>query len=260
MRSRVALAGSALAVAAAIAGCGSSGTGGSTSNGSTANSGGAGVESASLAAITSQVNALTKRPVSIGITTPINGAPPAHKTIAFLVCGVTSCVQIADQAEPFAKALGWTLDKVNIGYTPQTVEAGFTQALNENPDGIIISGGIPREYFKDQLAQAEARHIPVVEVFDTQAPSNGIISVVDGATEDAIIGRDQADYAIMQTHGKLHAFYVNLDAPSTELEWEAFKAEVASKCSGCSATMTQIAASSSENTTATTIANAVQAA
>jgi ABC-type sugar transport system substrate-binding protein len=226
----------AVAIAVLTAACGSSPSGASAS-GTPSGSSSTSAVSQQLADVIAEVNHLSQRPTSVGLTTPISGHAPSAKKIVILTCGAPICTTIANTAAPLAEALGWQLQQVSIGLTPQSVQAGWTQALQENPDGIIATGGYPREYFKAQLSAAKQRGIPVVQVFDTDPPSNGVISDLVGTVGDQMIGRDFADFAVGKTDGHLHALFINLNAPSTDIEWAAFEAEMHKTCSTCTARM-----------------------
>lgn len=151
-------AGLALATSLALVGCSST----TSSPGASASA-----QSSDQAALQAELTPLTVRPTSIGITDPITGGVKPGKTIAYMQCSLTDCVSIGDSLREAAALVGWTVDTINSGLSPETVQAAWTEALRVNPDAIIQSGSPEASIYKDQLAEAQARNIPLLGIAES---------------------------------------------------------------------------------------------
>ena len=65
----------------------------------------------------------TSTPTSVGVTVPIKGKIPTGKKIAFMNCGVEICIALGNAVKEAAAILGWTVEDVNVGATPDEINA-----------------------------------------------------------------------------------------------------------------------------------------
>jgi ribose transport system substrate-binding protein len=178
------------------AACGSSSSGGAAKS---ATSSGL-VSQAAAATVRAKVKALEVRPTTLGITARVNGVPK-NKTVAILYSPDPSAVQTKDYFQAALAAVGWKLAPIQIGLTPQALQAGFNLALRDNVAAIVSTGTDPSE-FASQLATARARHIPVV-LESSPVPSGGGIISISGPGQARASGIAEADFLLNKTGGKL---------------------------------------------------------
>jgi hypothetical protein len=69
---------------------------------------------------------------------------PKGKRVVYLQCAFPDCVQTGNALQTAASKVGWSLTKIGIGTTPESIAAAWQAALHKNPDGIIDSGAYPR--------------------------------------------------------------------------------------------------------------------
>lgn len=216
----------------ALAACSSSGS--SSANSATATS------SASTSSVTAGVAEakqlvaqLTKAPTSIGVTQPVGKPIPKGKTIAFMACGVPTCTTFANITKQAAQSLGWTLNIINAGTTPQQVQAAWQQMARTKPDG-VIGIGYPRSIFNSTLTQLQQEHIPVVEQGVTDPATNGILYVTGTPQDEAPTGQAMADWVVSDTDGKANALFVgDNDYPIVGSIQQAFHAQLNKLCATC---------------------------
>jgi ribose transport system substrate-binding protein len=229
----------ALAATAIVAvGCGSSdgdststsapaaSTGSATTGSATTDSGG------QFAEIKAQVEKLTERPTQIPQTTPLDQPPPKGKTISYLQCGAPICVTLGEYLTDAAKAVGWKVNVIDEGGTPESVKAAWDEAIRQKPDAIVPTGGFPHEIFGDELKQAKQANIPVVGHSEAVPadPAEGFISMVSGPERQKQIGTDEANWIIANTDGKANTFFVDSGYPINGLQLKALKAQMAAEC------------------------------
>jgi ribose transport system substrate-binding protein len=209
--------------------------GGSTSNGSSSATAGAtaAANQAGVAEAQAFVTKYSARPTQIPVTQPVGKPIPTGKKIDFILCGVSSCQDLANAFTAGANALGWTVKQINTKGTPQTVQAAWQQAVRDKPDAVAASG-FPRAIFSSQLAQLKAAGIPVVESATDDIPGNGILVIVDAPGDLAPEGEIMASWVTTDSAGKANTVY--LDLPTyTILEpvRTYFTADYAKWCAGC---------------------------
>ncbi len=224
------LAAAAVGLAVSAAACGSSDDGGAT----TAAAGGAttAAPDARLAKIKAEVAALERRPTSIGLTEPVKGGIPKAKTIDYLQCGVPDCVDLGEHLKEATDAVGWKLNIVDIGLTPETVKAGWEKALRDRPDGVIATGGFPSDIFDAELQQFLDAGTPVITITDGNPPPGTF--PISGPDRFELIGRNVANWVIAKTDGKAKVLFANVPAFSVQKIMEqSFKRHYEENCPGC---------------------------
>ena len=139
----------AVAATAIVAvGCGSSDSGSTSTSAPAAASTGASTTASATtdsggqyAEIKAQVDKLTQHPTQIPQTTPLDQPPPKGKTISYLQCGAPVCVTLGKYLTDGAKAVGWKVNVIDEGGTPETVKAAWDEAIRQKPDAIVPTGG-----------------------------------------------------------------------------------------------------------------------
>lgn len=238
---------SAVATAAAIslliAGCSSSSkssTGSSTGAGSGSSSGSSSGASA-YPDLDAVVAKLTQRPTSINITDPVKGPIPSGKTIAFIQCGAPICVSLGKDLTAAAAKVNWKVNPIDAGLTAESIKAAWGQAVTSKPDAVVGSGN-PRSLFNPELAQLKAANIPVIDLTTTDSATDGITQVYGGPDDWGPIGKNIADYMLVNSGGApVKELAVTVSSyPNLGLVSGAIKSEIAAKCSSCSSALLDV--------------------
>jgi ribose transport system substrate-binding protein len=204
------------------------------------------------------VQGALKRPTSIGITTPVGKPIPKNKTVAALFCSIPSCTILNTYAQQAADALGWKLVKINIGLTPESVKAGWDQAVALHPDAVISAGFDPSLY-PSELQTLDSEHVPVIEgsIAEDVQPNNGLTAVFDGNPANEAAGKLQAQWVIDKFGTKANTLSVGVPTfPTITTVVDSFQKEYKALCTTC--TLGTISVSATDIGTPT-VASAVTA-
>ncbi|MCW2855490.1 MAG: ABC-type sugar transport system periplasmic component-like protein [Marmoricola sp.] len=232
-----------------LAGCGSSSSTGSNSTGS--KSTGSGVNSEAAAA----VNALLTRPTSIGITEPIKGGVPKGKRIAYLQCGVPDCALIGDSMQKATSQVGWSMTRIPTGTSPENVAAAWQEALRQQPDGIVMTGGYPVAYYRSEIAQATAKHIPVIAMAQSDQGKPFDLVIGSGTVQGTMAGKIAAEWIASKISGG-NVLAVNIPGiGAVESEISSFQSELPKLCPSCTVQVLSVPVSSIGTNASTLIAN-----
>lgn len=230
---------SALAVAlgvALVSACGSSAkTAANVSSPTTA-----GTQTAATAASSavtqaqSQLNAY-ENPNPVISLPPLSAVPPKGKTVDFVTCPLSSCVEIQDAAQAAAKAVGWTLRVFDGGVTPATFVSAMDDVV-QNPGSAVLGIGIlPNSAISTQLAALQAKHVPWIAVASPSPIGDDMISDFSSAPEIALSGKVMADWIIADSGAKANVAYFWDPILTQHLPAKtAFVSEMQSLCPGCS--------------------------
>jgi ribose transport system substrate-binding protein len=175
-----------------------------------------------------------ERPTSVGIKTPVGKPIPEGKTIDFIECGVPACAVEGELFEEAMSNLGWKLNSIKAGTTPEEIKAAYQQAINNKPDAVLASG-YPTVLFKPELAQLKKLDIPVVQFFIQEEASPGVTAVIGGPTTSEFQGKMMADYVLAHSDDKsMEVGVVNANGFET-VTATADKVEevVAEECPSC---------------------------
>ena len=227
---RLGLTSLAIGLLVLAAGCGSSGSSDDDSSGSTqaaaTTTAAAPAADAGIADAKKATDELLQRPTQIAVTAPIGQTVPKGKTVALLQCGFPACIPPGDHVRAAAKSLGWTVRTINTGLTPETVQAGWDQAVRIKPDGVIAIPSYTRETFAKQLEKLKAADIPVVNCCTPEDAGNGIQLTINALDNGKAIGQAMAKYVVGSREGKAHPVSVDVGGlPIAQVIDKAFKAE-----------------------------------
>lgn len=216
----------------------SSPAGGSPSGGPSSGSS----TSPGVAAANAFIKPLEATPASIGVTTPLSKRPAPGKLIVVVSTTEASTIVKDNGIEAGAKALGWKYKEIPIQNTANGPGQAFQLALELNPSGITL-GGDPVSTVAPELAQACARHIPVI--YDSQPISASDLKKYPCIISQSLNGTVQLAYAakmvaaeiVAQTNGHAKVALFNVPSyPVLVAEATAFKSAMAQFCSSCSVT------------------------
>ncbi len=102
---------------------------------------------------------LTEPPTAINVTTPLDAAPAAGKTLFWLQCELPICEKIGGGVEAATEAAGWEFE--SLVFKASDPGGGIESAIQQSPDVIAITG-IPSAAIESQLKAAAEAGIPVV--------------------------------------------------------------------------------------------------
>jgi ribose transport system substrate-binding protein len=225
-----------LLAALVVAGCGgggSSSSSGDSSGGSSESSGegSAGSEGGESSALVAEAQKTTEelleRPTQIPVTQPVGKPIPKGKTIAVMRCGFPGCIPLVETIEKASQSLGWNVETVNTGLTPEEVKTGWDTAVRNEPDGVATIV-FESSLFESELAELEAKNTPVVDCCVPQAPGHGLDLVVNALHNGETIGKAMANYVVGSREGNVHPLAVEVGGlPIATTVNDAFKKEFA---------------------------------
>lgn len=221
-----------MAVAAtAVAGCqrGSSGGGGSSSTGPSR----AGCPAALVraeAAVRRAENAVSPW------NGPTSGPKAASgKTIVYVAQTMTNpgVAGVAQGVAEAAKVTGWSIRVIDAEGTPAGIQAAFSQAVTLKPSGIVV-GGFDPGLTAQQVAQAQAAHIPLIGWHAVRSPGPstrpGLFTNITTEVED--VAKVSADWIIAHSNGNAGVVVFTDDSiPFARNKSELIRQELAT-CSG----------------------------
>jgi len=253
---------SVLALSACGGGSGSSSssaTGGSSTAGGEASGGGESSAGGVSAVAQAAVDKYKESPTKIGPSKPVGKPIPSGKKIAYVNCGAEACNNVGESMEKAAKVLNWELVQINTEPTPQAIQAAFTQALREEPDG-IAELGFDKVSFERQLAEMNAKNIPVLAATGTDESGSGIDLQIIGSPTQEESTRVLADKVIVDAGGEGDIGIVELTAyPSIKIYSASFRQEVEKACPACTTTTLQVQPTSIGKDAPTLITNWLRA-
>lgn len=199
----------------------------------------------------------TSPPTSIGITEPIKGDIPRDKKIAFMNCGVEVCIGLGEAVEEASGLLGWTVENINVGATPDQISGAWNRVAQGDYDGVVATG-LPSALFSDALDKLQAKGVPVVECCVSDETHPAVVAMVGDSTV-APTGKQYAAWIAADTEGKAHALWVgSADFPVIAELKKTFDEGMASWCPGCSVDSLDIPAAEIGTTMPTKIASYVR--
>ncbi len=224
-------------LALAAAGCGSSDDGSSTGDGSTSAAATAAATTTAPAesAAGSDLAQISQRPTEIPQDKPLEGEFPTGKTIDYLQCGVPACAKLGTYLKQATDAVGWKLNIVNLGVTPEDVKAAFDKAVRDKPDAVVTTGGFDRSIYRAELEQLKAAGIPLVAHSEATpaAPDEGLIAVASGPNRHHDIGTAWADWIVEHTGDQAKVLFIDSGFPVQGLQLKALKERLAETCPSC---------------------------
>jgi ABC-type sugar transport system substrate-binding protein len=220
----------ALALAVTLTACGSDDS--KSSSGSKATSGSATSDPA-VSAAKAEVQKYSKAPTSIGVTEPLNGSVRGKKVV-FESCLAPICNLIGDGVKQAAQHLGVTVQIISTGATPDTITKAFNSGVASNPDALIDST-IPTVLWSKQLAQLDAKGVPVITNAAQVKPSKGVIAQFYPDAVTANVGVQDANWVISDSGGKGKTVYVfTPEFAGLVPQVNAYRDKLKADCPGCS--------------------------
>jgi ribose transport system substrate-binding protein len=223
----------------------------------------AAIADSGLAAAKKNVEAHIQAPGKIGPSEPIGKPIPKGKSLVFINCGAPACALMGASFKQAGSVLGWTVQEIQAQPTPQAVQAAFTEALRRNPDG-VVSTGFAKELYQRQLAELNAKKIPVFSGTGTDAssfdPSRGITLEPEPPEKVAEATRLLADKTTVDANGQGEIGSVLLTGfPIVKLYTEAYENQIKKNCPECTVKRLTVEPTSIGKDSAQKIANFLRA-
>lgn len=179
------------------------------------------------------VDAALERPTDIEVTEPIGEPIPEDITVAWVQCSIPACTQLGEALQEGTDALGWELDIIDGGITPESIKAAWAEAARRSPDAVIASG-FPRVVFEEELQDVADQGIPVIDINVTDPAEDGITAVIQGADTYGPNGALQADYVLADAGEEANTLFVTTSAfPVVGVRTEGFQEEYERLCPDC---------------------------
>lgn len=214
------------AASALVAGCGS---GPST---------GAGPSKAGCPAVLAKAEAAVRQAENTDAAWhgPTSGPPAAaDKTLVYVAQTMTNpgVAGVAKGVEEAGKAMGWKVRVIDGDGTPAGIQAALSQAITLKPSGIVI-GGFDPQLTSQQMARAEAAHIPVIgwHAVGSPGPSEHPRLFTNVTTKVEDVARISADWIIAGSRGDAGVVLFTDDSiPFAKNKSDLIRQELAT-CSG----------------------------
>lgn len=212
---------------------------------------------ANVAAAQAAIAPYIGKPGPFPVTAPLSKRP-VGKTFFYMDCGTPVCALFYQLMTPAAHTMGVVLKRVKAGQTANTVTAAFDSAVTEKP-AAVISPAINVQLWANQLKQLQAAHIPIVTTGITGLGAYGVPAPQAAENMSTLFGKLLADYVTAKISQNANtAFYQTPELPFTLVGTQAYKAELAKVCPGCSARVANVSAASFGNTAPQTVVSDLQ--
>ena len=180
------------------------------------------------------LDAMLVRPNQLQTTEQIAAPVPEGKVIDWVVCGVPECAALTQPLTEAAEALGWSVNAIDGGLSPETILAAWDLAV-QNGNDAVVGTGFPSVMFATQLAQLEAAGIPVVQGYVTEPAGNGIIASIAGG--DAVFtmqGSYEAQFVLGRIGTEANTLFLGGSVfPGMNTVQNGFEAEYLRLCPSC---------------------------
>lgn len=158
---------------------------------------------------------------------------PSGKFISMVTCPLPSCQGIEQGVKEAADAIGWTVNVVDGGLTPDTFTSAMTTVAKDPGVGVLAPGILPNSAIQDQLDTLKAKGVPFV-AFSSASPIGDGMVVNIGAENVAFSAETMADWVVSDSDGKASSVLVyDKSFPLMQVANDAFAAEVKKLCPDC---------------------------
>lgn len=184
------------------------------------------------------------RPTSIGLDEPVD-AIPKGKQLAYLQCSLPACESLGKALREATDVVGWNLEVIPTGATPEEIKTAWAQAVRLGPDG-VIGLGHDRRFFDHELQELEAKGIPVLRMNMVDPVGDGVTGVLLGRDTYEAAGKTLAKYTLSKAGDQLTAVAVTVGEvlPSLEVMAESYKTSVEDACEQCSVEILELPSTS----------------
>lgn len=186
-----------------------------------------------IAAAKARTKAALVRPTKIEVTEPIGAPVPKGKTVDWIQCSIPACTQLGVGLKGATDVLGWKLNIVDAGISPESVANAWARVAAERPD-VVIGAGYPRVVFEQSLKKLAAEKVDVVLIDVTDPAKDGITAVIQGANVYRPSGALMADWVLSDGGKNADTLLVTTSAyPVVGLRAKGFSEEYKKLCPDC---------------------------
>ncbi|MGR7025790.1 sugar ABC transporter substrate-binding protein [Geodermatophilus sp. URMC 62] len=250
----------ALAASAAVllvAGCSSDSS--DSDSGSGGGGGGGGVD---LAAAQETIEPLTSPPTEFPITEPLEKLPEPGTVVVYMDNGTPVGAQVYEEAARAAEVLGVELRRVEMGQSPQEINAAMNSVVESKPDAVFDLALDPALFTPqlEALQEQGAVFIPssIVNGEEFGFDDSQIISGKAGAKAN---GKVLASAVLAETNGEATnlVFYRVPELAFTPLMQEGVEEQLAEQCPDCELRVVDIPITEVGSTASRTVVSDLQA-
>ncbi|MCX4825174.1 substrate-binding domain-containing protein [Streptomyces sp. NBC_01142] len=173
---------------------------------------------------------------NVSWTGPTSGPTAVSgKTVVYVAQTMTNpgVASVAKTVEEAGKVAGWNVRVIDGEGTPAGIQAALSQAVTLKPSGIVI-GGFDPNLTSQQVARAQAAHIPLVgwHAVRHPGPSKNPRLYTNVTTKVEDVAKISADWVIARSNGNAGVVVFTDDSiPFARNKSELIKQELAT-CSG----------------------------
>lgn len=222
---------SSLMTLSVVSACGATGSGAATSDDQSGSATGA--THAEAQAAQAKVQPYLSADPSLKLT-PLTSKPPKGKTVTFVSCPLPTCQQFLDGARAAASELGWKVDSVDEGLTPDTIKSTWESAAENPGDAVIGNTTLPAASIASSLATLKSKHVPVVSIGGPSAPSEPVIAQFINKGDSTVQSKIWADWIVADSNANAKiAFFWDPSFPSLKPYRDGLVGEVHEMCQAC---------------------------
>lgn len=226
-------------VSAGLVACGGGGTSSSAAPaGSETEASGPGSGNSGLAAIEAELEKVEKPPVPVELP-PLSMRPPSGRTIAFITCPVAQCSVAEKAAKEATSVLGWNVETIQGGLTPETQADALKTAVESDPAGILAVTAVPAKILSPQLLEAEKAGVPVITMANAEGVGGGVVAAIGGNARDAkATAEAMANWVIVDSQGHANVvLFVDKNVSAVATTVEAAQSRLGKACPECTVSL-----------------------
>lgn len=204
-------------------------------------------EVAQAKAFVAQHTALVK---NIPITGELPARPKSGATLDVMIDTTPSATQVADGVKAAAAHLGWKVDVINAGSTPESQAAAMSVIVENHPTAVIGSG-FPTATFPTQIATLRKDGIPFVTNGSTDCTTTcnydkvGVVADVNSTPSNTEVGQWLAEWITADSNGKANSVVWDLSSYNVlNVVANSYVARLKQICPGCSSDLQDVTTAS----------------
>jgi len=190
---------------------------------------------ATLEELKPRVEKFEETPQKLLVTEPVSKKAEPGKVIADIRTDLPQNVEFLNAITDAAKLLGWTVERIDQGASPQEFAQAYDQAIQMKPD-LVIGSGLPREYFDKQLDELASMNIPVIEWSTDIEPVPGHLWGAVGQATELANGMMTAEF--LASESEMKGGIVTFAIPQYSVNYlyaKTIQDQLGVVCPGCSA-------------------------
>lgn len=148
-------------------------------------------------------------------------------------CASPSCVKLTSYLQAAVDAVGWDLKVIDVGFTAETVKAGWEQAVQGSPDAVITSG-FSRALYEPELKALADRGVPVLNMTTADPPEDGFAATQNYGPDFTKAGERLGNYVLAESGDDINAVNMTVSAfQNLTYVADGFKDTIQAACPDC---------------------------